>query len=357
MAEIVRELSDLKGLAVAWNELAERLGTPLLRYEWFAACAEAFSPPRRLAVAVARSQGKPVAIAPLASISESGVETLQFLGASFLSEPSGLIYEDEDALEEVLDAVLALRTPVLFSRLRASTPEIEVLRRICQGRALVAFRNTAGSPWIPIATTWSDFETSISSKRRASFRRAWRRAEAAGKVEFEIASPAPENLGPHLDEIFRVEASGWKGRRGTAMLSKEPLRRFFELYSHHAAALRMLRLSFLRISGQAAAAQLAVEYAHRFWVLKIGYDEAWASCSPGILLMHETIRYAFERGLRAFEFLGADQSWMRVWSPSSHSYVTSRIYPYSVKAVIGCGIDMSRSLLRQLVHRRGIAGA
>ncbi len=357
MVEIVRELSDLKVLAAAWNELAEPLRTPLLRSEWFAACAEAFCPPRRLAVAVASSQGKPIAIAPLESLSQGGIETLQLLGSSFLSEPSGLIYQHEDALEELLDAILTLRMPVLFSRLRTSTPELQVLRRMCQGRALVAFRNTAGSPWIPIAATWPDFEASISSRRRASLRRAWRRAEAAGKVELEIASPEPENLGPYLDEIFRVEASGWKGRRGTAILSNEPLRRFFDLYSHAAAALRMLRLSFLRINGRAAAAQLAVEYANRFWVLKIGYDEAWASCSPGILLMHETIRYAFERGLQAFEFLGADQSWMHIWAPSTHSYVTSRIYPFSVKAVIGCGIDMSRSLVRQFLGRRRVAGA
>ena len=56
--EIIEEPGPLEGLAAAWNGLAERFQTPLLRHEWFAACSEAFCPPNRLHTVVVRTNGE-----------------------------------------------------------------------------------------------------------------------------------------------------------------------------------------------------------------------------------------------------------------------------------------------------------
>ena len=62
--------------------------------------------------------------------------------------------------------------------------------------------------------------------------------------------------------------------------------------------------------------QLAVECGERFWLLKIGYDEEFARCSPGVLLMLHTVRYAATRGLKSYELLGRVEPWTRVWARS-----------------------------------------
>jgi len=349
MIETLCDAGNIKSLEYVWNNLASRFQNPLLRYEWFAACAEAFCPSSRLAVVAVRSRGEIAAIAPLTQVRRGGVDTLELLGSSFLNEPSGFIYRDAESLAELVLAVIKMRKPVLLRRLSADCPELGALKNACRGRAFCTIRNSSGSPFIPITTDWAAFSNSISARRRSDLRRAQRRAEALGNVRFEILSPEPQQVESYLDEILRVEAAGWKGYLGTAIMFDERIKRFFHLYSRSAARLGMLRLCFMRIDGKAVAVQAGVEHSDRFWVLKIGYDEAWSRCSPGMLLTHETIRHVFERGLKAYEFLGSDQPWLRVWSKQVHPHVSLRIYPFSLEAALGLGVHMSEYLANRVL--------
>ena len=94
-----------------------------------------------------------------------------------------------------------------------------------------------------------------------------------------------------------------------------------------------LRMCFLRIGDAVAAAQIAVTFGDRFWLLKIGYDEAFARCSPGTLLSLETIRYAAARGLRSYEFLGGPEPWTRMWTDQERPCVSLRVYPASLRGI------------------------
>ena len=89
----------------------------------------------------------------------------------------------------------------------------------------------------------------------------------------------------------------------------------------------------MRIGGKTVAMQIAIEASDRLWLLKIGYDEAYAKCSPGMLLMLETLQYAARKGLASYEFLGAAKDWTRRWTKTERNNVTIRIYPYTVKGL------------------------
>ena len=136
-----------------------------------------------------------------------------------------------------------------------------------------------------------------------------------------------------LAESFRVEADGWKGRTGSALLSDPHRRQFYEKYATIASEKGILRLSFMRIGGEVAATQIAVESGGRFWLLKVGYDERFARCSPGHLLMVETLRYAAERGLRTFEFLGSTEPWTQVWTTDVRPCVSVWAYPNNFRGL------------------------
>src|SRR5207247_7341021 len=70
--EIIAEPLGLKPVAAAWNGLADRFQTPLLRHEWFAACAEAFCPPDRLHTVMVRRGGDVTGMPPLVKVSPVG---------------------------------------------------------------------------------------------------------------------------------------------------------------------------------------------------------------------------------------------------------------------------------------------
>ena len=167
-------------------------------------------------------------------------------------------------------------------------------------------------------------------------------------MSYETLAPSPAELEPLLEEAIGVEAAGWKGRAGTA-LAHDPKRwAFFRRYAAAASSRGILRLCFLRIGGRTAAVQLAVETDDRFWLLKLGYDERFARCSPGSLLLLESIRQAATRGLRSYEFLGDAESWTRPWTQTVRPCVRVDAYPFERSSVGKLATDAATAAGRRL---------
>jgi CelD/BcsL family acetyltransferase involved in cellulose biosynthesis len=178
-------------------------------------------------------------------------------------------------------------------------------------------------------------------------------------VEFDVVHPDVDTLTPLLEDFFRIEASGWKGRAGTAALLHPRVHRFYCDYARSAARQGMLRFFFLKIDGKTVAARMALEYGKRLWDLKIAYDEAYRECVPGILLTHETLRYSLERGLEAQEFLGQAEAWERHWPCEEDEYVSMRVYPFSLTGQLSLAQDVYQLALREVPnaaqeHLRGM---
>jgi CelD/BcsL family acetyltransferase involved in cellulose biosynthesis len=161
-----------------------------------------------------------------------------------------------------------------------------------------------------------------------------------GPLAFDILRPTPGELKPLLDEAMRIEAASWKGRVGTALASDPVREAFYRGYAAAACTKGTLHISFLRIGPQAAAMEIAVESGNRFWLLRIGYDEAFATCSPGALLMLETVRYAAARGLHSYEFLGTSESWTRMWTQLERPCVSLRAYPTNLRGMLVFAADI-----------------
>jgi hypothetical protein len=97
---------------------------------------------------------------------------------------------------------------------------------------------------------------------------------------------------------------------------------------------------------------MAIENSNWLWELKIGYDEAWQKYSPEILLVHETLRYASERGLEGLEFMGYTAPWHKAWTLEIHQYNRSCLYPtWSVRSGIPLAYDTAYYLLRDIYRK------
>src|SRR5688500_13837411 len=112
--------------------------------------------------------------------------------------------------------------------------EMQILRELLPKYFLCVKWNGGVSPWVPLNMAWRDFEANISPGRRSDLRRYWRRAERVGQVEFQVVHPDKDTLIRHLMEVFRVEASGWKGRNGSAILLNPSMERFYNHYARTA---------------------------------------------------------------------------------------------------------------------------
>ena len=84
------------------------------------------------------------------------------------------------------------------------------------------------------------------------YMRACRRHILNGPIAFEIIRGGP-GLGALVEEMLALEAAGWKGREGTAILSKPEDARFYRALAPAAAEAGALRIALLREEGRLIA--------------------------------------------------------------------------------------------------------
>lgn len=347
-------LSGLDQLANSWDQLAAGSGSPMQQYAWGSACAETLSRPSELHLVVVGPLQRPVAIAPL--IRRQGeLPRLELLGLRELHEPMDFVYREAADVAMLAEAVAQVGLPLFLERVPAESLTVSAVKHVYGGSGVVICRPAPGWPSLVLDRRWAQSEPPIEAGRRSDLRRARRHAERIGQVTCEAVSPAPTELDRLLDEVFRVEAASWKGRRGTALASDPVRGAFYRRYAVAACRAGVLRLCFLRVGDRVAAVQFAIESDERFSLLKIGYDEAFARCSPGMLLMEETIRDAAKRGLRSYEFLGTAEPWTRVWTGRVRPCVSVRAYPLRRWGLAALTADVAQTGWRKLGHLFGVA--
>ena len=347
---IVEEFGSIDNEARCWTVLADESNNPMHQYGWVKACSTAFAPCGKLQLVVVGDAEQPCAVGPL--VTRGGhLDRLECLGVDELYEPTDFPHVDAASLAELARALVELRRPLLLSRVLVDSPVLSALRGAFKSRGGVITRPATAYPWIALDEAWSDPERHLSPSRRSSLRRAQRKAREIGSIECEILSPKPDELDRLMLECLRIEASSWKGRNGSALATDPYRRTFFESYAQVAAERGILRLCFLRIGSHAAATQIAVESSGRFWLLKVGYDEAFARCSPGNLLMLETLRYASARGPRSYEFLGTAAPWTEMWTDRLRKCVSVRAYPSNVRGAAAFASDAMRFGWERLKRR------
>ncbi len=344
---IIQTLDELDQLSDGWSALSAKSGLPMHDYAWIRAAVSTFAADGRLYIIVAGAPTNITAFAPLVR-SRSGDACLELLGVGELYEPMDFFYASQPALAAVTDTLAGLRECLVLNRLPAESAAIAALGRSYRGRGIVISQAVRGYPWIPLHASWTQPEQQLNAGRRSDLRRARRTAETMGSVTFDMRRPTQGELGPLLDEALRVEAGSWKGRAGTALASDSFRAPFYRRYAAAACRTGNLLICVLRIGGRAAAMQIAVTRGDRLWLLKIGFDDAFARCSPGTLLIRETVRYAALQGLQAYEFLGVDEPWTRMWTERVHPCVSLRAYPASWHGLSGFATDVGRVARRTL---------
>jgi CelD/BcsL family acetyltransferase involved in cellulose biosynthesis len=318
-----------KSLA-AWEGLAAAAGTlPTQDAPWTLASLACF--PGKLELLNEGDQAAPEAIAPLVRRGPM----LELAGGRDLGEPADLLYDSPEALAALAERIVATGRALTLERIPADSPTIAALREALGSRGRVELTAAAGHPAIELDERWAEPGGGLSSSRRSSLRRARRKAEQLGEIEVELLSPVPGEVDALLDEAFAVESRSWKGEAGTAVVFVPKMEAFFRRYAAELAARESLRLDLLRIDGRATAMQFGMRWNDRHWLFKIGYDEAFATGSPGQILLSESVAAAARDGLRSYELLGSRDGWTDVWTKEVKESVSLLALPRSARGALG----------------------
>ncbi len=349
--EAINNREGLDRLAPDWRLLGEQAGGPIEQVEWAVSCLDAYVGVGDPHVVAVYRGDELVAVTPMAIKSIHGVRRAVMLGVDECNEPMDLLAADPSARAHLVKSLAGKPLPMIFRRLPAQSPSVEVLRAWLARRNLVITRPQRSCPYIPLDVTWTEPEQHLSSRRHADLRRARRRAEKLGEVTAEILTPGCDQVDALLDEALAIESRSWKGEAGSAMRCQPSEAAFCRSYARAASRAGILRLCFLRLGDRRVAMQIAMVKQDSFWLLKIGYDADFKRCSPGNLLLRDSIAHAAAAGYETYEFLGLAESWIRVWTPHERACVSLRSYPYSPRGAVALTVDVGAKLRGHITRR------
>jgi CelD/BcsL family acetyltransferase involved in cellulose biosynthesis len=301
--ETVTSLDDLERLA-GWDDLvsAMRRPSPYLLHGWLIEWWRHYGADGELAVHVVRRDDRLVAALPLCIRRRLACRVTEFVGGTWALLADVLAAPGEDAAAKALVQYAAswrhdfadLFGLPSSSRLVSALPPdaVRVIERL-------------ESPVLDLTPGWDVvYEAKLSSKARSERRRRLRQLGALGQVELSVAR-TPEEIGPALEEVFRVHRLRWEGRHDpTGFVTPTGL-------AFHGAAFRRLaeqgipRIVLLRLDGKAIAFALTMQVAGRAYGVTMGFDPAYARYGPGFEAKLYSLEAAAADGITEVELLGA----------------------------------------------------
>jgi Acetyltransferase (GNAT) domain len=130
----------------------------------------------------------------------------------------------------------------------------------------------------------------LGTKKLKELRRQRHRLAEHGAVTFEVAR-SPDDVGAALEIFLLLEARGWKGQRGTALVQNTGDAAFIRRATVALAEGGQCEVITLRTGATPVAAGIVLRHQDRAFFFKIGVDERFAKFSPGVQLTLELTRH------------------------------------------------------------------
>ena len=133
-------------------------------------------------------------------------------------------------------------------------------------------------------------QEALGSKKLKELRRQRNRLGEQGAVEFTVAR-TPEEVTTAIETFLKLEASGWKGARGTALAQNDGDISFIRCATVALAASGQCEIVSLRAGATPIAAGIVLRHQDRAFYFKLGIDERFAKFSPGVQLTLDITRH------------------------------------------------------------------
>jgi CelD/BcsL family acetyltransferase involved in cellulose biosynthesis len=131
----------------------------------------------------------------------------------------------------------------------------------------------------------------LSAKKLKELRRQRNRlAEQHGAVRFSVARSVAD-IGKAIEVFLTLEASGWKGDRGTALRQNDGDASFIRRATQGLAETGQCEIVTLHAGDAAIAAAIVLRHQDRAFYFKLGIDEAFSKFSPGVQLTLDLTRH------------------------------------------------------------------
>ena len=304
--ETVTSEAGLAALADGWDELVRAMArpSPFMLHAWLLEWWRHYGGGADLAVHVAYRGDRLVGALPLYTRRRLGLRVTELVGRTWALLGDVLVAPEEDAAtaaaliqqaESSGDDFANLFGLTESSRLVAALPP-EALRMIERLEAPVM---DLDGPWDEV------YRGRFSAKQRSERRRRLRKLSDAAPVEVLVAR-TPAQLGPALEDAYRVHRARWEGRRDMSGFATPTGLRFHRAAVLALAELDVPRITVVRCGGRPIAFAFALHFERATYGVAMAFDPAYAQFGPGLEAKLTSLEAAAAEGMTRAELLGTD---------------------------------------------------
>ena len=226
----------------------------------------------------------------------------------------------DQVLHAMLDAVAGdpdLPNIVAFEAIGMDGPTMAALARVCAARgSKPCLLERARRPMLVSTLDGKGYlEQALSSSTRKKLRQHRRRLGERGTLT-SVATVEPAALRRSLEEFLLLEASGWKGRQGTALLCNDGEAAFARAFVAALAEQGRAAIHALYLDGRPVSMQIVMRAGPAAFTWKTAYDEQFQEFSPGMLLLEDyTAAFLADAGIASVDSCAYDESgFMAAWT-------------------------------------------
>ena len=187
----------------------------------------------------------------------------------------------------------------------------------------------------------------LSSNFRANLKKAKNKLQKFGIVSFHSARTKPE-LEKAYKDFIDIEASGWKGKGGTAIKINKQIESFYHELCEKFSETEDCSIDSICINGKTIAAQFSITTEDTGYHFKTGYDENFASASPGNLLIDYCLKEYNNRSTIKYVNFVSNAPWLYRWNPEREILFNFYLHNTTIKGLITYLMTSSKYFARIL---------
>jgi CelD/BcsL family acetyltransferase involved in cellulose biosynthesis len=276
---------------------------------------------------------------------------------------------DRDCLDATLEAMFAavaaspdLPQTIVLNAMSDEGATAQALVRVLAARGSTFRRVKEGKrPKLVTGRDADDYlAQAISSSTRKKLRQHRRRLAERGDLK-SVVKKAPDEINEAVEAFLQLEAEGWKGRRGTALLNSPRdaafARSMLTAFARSGEAL----IHALELDGRPVSMQVVLRAGPTAFTWKTAYDEAMRDVSPGMLLFEDYTRAFLQDDeiARVDSCTYDETSFMAGWrerQPVVDLMICARRAPslsMACTASLNCGYTALREAAKRVVRKAG----
>ncbi|WP_457550979.1 GNAT family N-acetyltransferase [Desulfobacula sp.] len=320
----VRSIQELEPHADAWAGLLlqSTAASPMLSYPLISAFFETQILPSETWLCLFAYEGEQlVGVLPLIA-----VKSFNMFGLSLLcfkiphnnfhtSAVDCLVLRDREKILELFVDYLScipFTWPLIrFREIPEHSPSMLYMNR--HGKKLkIVQKLSGGENYIQLPADYKKYHTRLSSGFKRQLKRRTGKLDKLTDVRFlcrEDKRSSVENMKRFED----AEDHGWKGEKKSSIKAVAANSRFLAIAAERFQNYGWMEWNFLEIGEKTIAAQYGIRINRTLYLIKIGYDEEYAFCTPGNLLFNKVIKNACEKGDVDEINCVADCAWHKNW--------------------------------------------